>query len=251
MDRTAKSSRTTPQTRPSMRSFTLSLPTIRPLPGMPPIRPLTYRVFRKQFQSAYWSHLLQRVPNASFDIDVNFVDYQQQELSLYFVDWHHNVRAQTVTVMDANTRAPLYSQYFTDFSLGVYYTWNITGHVIINIKLEQTSWNPASAVVSGLFFQPPSIVARPTISIGSPTAGQTLTKTITLSTTASSSIGISAVQFELDGYPLGAPVTSGSPFNSQWNTTTTSNGTHQLNAVAIDSSNHAITSAPISVTVSN
>jgi hypothetical protein len=191
------------------------------------------------------------VPDASFDIDVNFVDYQQHELSLYFVDWHHNVRAQTVTVMDANTRAPLYSQYFTDFSLGVYYTWNITGHVIINIRLEQTPWNPASAVVSGLFFQPQSIVARPTISIGSPTPGQTLTKTVTLSATASSSIGISAVQFELDGYPLGAPVTSGSPFNFQWNTTTTSNGTHQLNAIAIDSSNHAITSAPIAVTVSN
>ena len=128
---------------------------------MPPIRPLTYRVFRKQFQSAYWSHLLQRVPNASFDIDVNFVDYQQHEWSLYFVDCHHNVRAQTVTVMDANTRTPLYSHYFTDFSLGVYYTWNITGQVIINIRLEQTPWNPASAVVSGLFFEPPSTLPGP------------------------------------------------------------------------------------------
>jgi hypothetical protein len=191
------------------------------------------------------------VPDASFDIDVNFVDYQQHELSLYFVDWHHNVRAQTVTVMDANTRAPLYSQYFTDFSLGVYYTWNITGHVIINVKLEQTPWNPASAVVSGLFFQPPSIAARPTISIGSPTPGQALTKTVTLSATASSSIGISAVQFELDGWPLGAPITSGSPFTFQWNTTSMINSTHQLNAIAIDSSNHAVTSAPVSVTVSN
>jgi hypothetical protein len=82
------------------------------------------------------------------------------------------------------------------------------------------------------------------ISIGSPTSGQALTKTVTLSATASSSIGISAVQFELDGYPLGAPVTSGAPFNFQWNTTSTSNGTHQLNAIAIDSSNHAITRRP-------
>jgi hypothetical protein len=190
-------------------------------------------------------------PDASFDIDVNFVDYQQHELSLYFVDWHHNVRAQTVTIMDANTRAPLYSQYFTDFSLGVYYTWNITGHVIINIKLEPTPWNPTSAVVSALFFQPPSVAARPTVSIVSPTPSQTVTKTVTLSVAASSSIGVSSIQYELDGYPLGASVTSGSPFNFQWNTATATNGTHQLNAIAVDSSNHAITSAPILVTVSN
>ncbi len=191
------------------------------------------------------------VPNATFDIDVNFVDYQQHELSIYFVDWHHNVRAQTVTIRDANTNAPLYSQYFTDFSLGVYYTWNITGHVIVNLTLDPTPWNPDSVVASGLFFQPPSVVARPTVSITSPTPGQTLNNTVTLGAAASSSIGVSAIQYELDGYALGAPVAAGSPFNFQWDTKTTTNGNHILNAIAIDSSNHAITSAPITVTVSN
>ena len=193
----------------------------------------------------------QATPNATFDIDVNFVDYQQHELSIYFVDWHHNVRAQTITIRDANTNAVLYSQYFTDFSLGVYYTWNITGHVIINLRLEQTPWNPTSVVASALFFQPPSVAARPTVSITSPTPSQTLNHTVTLSSAASSSIGVSAIQYELDGYALGAPVTSGAPFNFQWDTTTTTNGSHILNAIAIDSSNHAITSAPITVTVSN
>jgi hypothetical protein len=193
----------------------------------------------------------QATPNATFNIDVNFVDYLQHELSIYFVDWHHNVRAQTITIMDANTNATLYSQYFTNFSLGVYYTWNITGHVVINITLDPTPYDPISVVASGLFFQPASTAPRPTVSIASPTPSQVLTKTVTLSATASSSIGISAVQFELDGYPLGAPVTSGSPFTFQWDTTTTANGTHALNAIAVDSSNHAITSAPISVTVSN
>ncbi|HMJ61580.1 MAG TPA: Ig-like domain-containing protein, partial [Bryobacteraceae bacterium] len=193
----------------------------------------------------------QATPNATFDIDVNFVDYQQHELSIYFVDWHHNVRAQTITIRDANTNAVLYSQYFTDFSLGVYYTWNITGHVIINLRLEQTPWNPTSVVASALFFQPPSVAARPTVSITSPTPSQTLNHTVTLSSAASSSIGVSAIQYELDGYALGAPVTSGAPFNFQWNTATTTNGSHILNAIAIDSSNHAITSEPITVTVSN
>jgi Bacterial Ig domain len=74
---------------------------------------------------------------------------------------------------------------------------------------------------------------------------------VTLSAAASSSIGVSAIQYELDGYALGAPVTAGAPFNFQWDTTATTNGSHILNAIAIDSSNHAITSEPITVAVSN
>jgi hypothetical protein len=193
----------------------------------------------------------QIVPNATFNIDVNFVDYQPHQISLYFVDWHHNVRAQTVTVMNANNNAVLDQQYFTNFSLGVYYTWNVQGHVLINVTLDQTPWNPDSAVVSGLFFQPPSTTAPPAVSIASPTPAQTLTHTVALTANASSALGISAVQWELDGYPLGAPVTSGSPFTYQWNTATTPNGTHVLNAIATDNSNHSSTSPPVSVTVSN
>jgi hypothetical protein len=193
----------------------------------------------------------QTVPNATFNIDVNFVDYQQHQLSLYFVDWHHNVRAQTVTIMNANNNAVLDQQFFTNFSLGVYYTWNIQGHVIINVTLDPTPPAPDSAVVSGLFFEPASTTAPPTVSIAAPTPTQTLTRAVALSANASSPLGVSSVQFELDGYPLGPPVTSGSPFTYQWNTTTTTNGTHVLNAIATDASGHSSTSPSVSINVTN
>jgi hypothetical protein len=188
---------------------------------------------------------------AQFTIDVNFVDYQKHELSLYFVDWHHPVRAQTIKVMNANTNAVLDTQNLTNFPLGVYYTWNIQGHVLINIQLTPTQFDPDSAVVSGLFFQSASTVARPTVSVNAPTPNQTVSQTVSISATASSAIGMTSVQFELDSYPLGSPVTVGSPYVLQWNTTGTANGIHTLNAVAIDSSGHAITSPPITVVVLN
>jgi hypothetical protein len=188
---------------------------------------------------------------AQFTIDVNFVDYQKHELSLYFVDWHHPVRAQTIKVMNANTGAVLDTQNFTNFPLGVYYTWNIQGHVLINVQLDPTVYDPDSAVVSGLFFQPASTASRPTVSVNAPTPNQIVSQTVSISAAASSAIGVSSVQFELDSYPLGSPVTVGSPYVLQWNTTGTTNGTHTLNAVAIDSSGHAITSPPITVVVSN
>jgi hypothetical protein len=43
---------------------------------------------------------------------------------------------------------------------------------------------------------------------------------VTLSAAASSSIGVSAIQYELDGYALGVPFSSGLPFNFQWDTKT-------------------------------
>jgi hypothetical protein len=187
---------------------------------------------------------------AWFNIDVNFVDYLQHELTLYFVDWHHPVRQQTVTVMDANTHAIFDTETFTNFPLGVYYSWNITGHVLINVQLDPTIWNPDSAVVSGLFFEPASIAARPTVSINAPTPSQSVSKTVTVSATASSPIGMSNVQLEVDGYVVGAPVTN-APYNIQWDSTSVADGSHVLNVIATDSSNHAITSPPITVDVSN
>ena len=65
----------------------------------------------------------------------------------------------------------------------------------------------------------------------------------------SSKAPIRSVQFYLDG-KLGAPVTS-SPYAIDWNTTTATNGTHKLTAVATDTSGKVGTSAATEVTVKN
>src|SRR5204863_6767071 len=85
----------------------------------------------------------------------------------------------------------------------------------------------------------------PTVSITAPTAGATVSGTITITATATDASGIAGVQFIVDGANLGAEDTS-SPFSVQWDTTSRTNGTHSLTASARDNSGNSATSAAVS-----
>lgn len=93
-------------------------------------------------------------------------------------------------------------------------------------------------------------VFPPTVSITSPTAGQTVSGTISVQSIAADNVAIASVQFFLDGSALGSLITS-PPYSTSWNTATTTDAVHSLTAVAKDTSNNSTTSAAISVTVSN
>jgi hypothetical protein len=71
-----------------------------------------------------------------------------------------------------------------------------------------------------------------------------------VSATASDDVGVVGVQFTLDGANLGAEDTS-APYSVSWNTTTATNGTHVLRAIARDAATNSTISAPVSVSVSN
>src|SRR5205823_5947775 len=58
------------------------------------------------------------------------------------------------------------------------------------------------------------------------------------------------VQFKLDGANLGAEDMA-APYSVSWNTTTATNGSHTLTAVARDAAGNATTSTAVTVTVSN
>lgn len=90
----------------------------------------------------------------------------------------------------------------------------------------------------------------PAVSVTAPTAGQTVSGTITVSANATDNVGVAGVQFKLDGANLGAEDTAG-PFSVSWNTTTAANGAHSLTAVARDAAGNITTSSAVSVTVSN
>jgi len=81
----------------------------------------------------------------------------------------------------------------------------------------------------------------PSVSITSPTANQTVTGTIPVAATASDNVAVASVQFKLDGANLGAAVTS-APYQINWNTTSATNASHSLTAVATDTSNNSTTS---------
>src|SRR5205814_3138340 len=73
----------------------------------------------------------------------------------------------------------------------------------------------------------------------------------TVSGTASHNVGVSGVQFKLDGTTnLGAEDTA-SPYSVAWNSMTATNGPHTLTAVARDAAGNTTTSAGVSVTVNN
>jgi len=90
----------------------------------------------------------------------------------------------------------------------------------------------------------------PTVTITSPTNGSLVSGTISVSADASDNVGVAGVQFKLDGAPLGAEDTS-APYSVPWDTTTATNGSHTLTAVARDAAGNTATSAPVAVTVAN
>jgi hypothetical protein len=99
---------------------------------------------------------------------------------------------------------------------------------------------------------PPTDTIAPTVSLTAPAAGATVTGTITITANASDNIGVTGVQFRLDGSNLAAPVTTGGPsYSISWNTTAAGAGTHVLTAVASDAAGNSGVSGPVSVTVNN
>src|SRR5207247_6203721 len=92
--------------------------------------------------------------------------------------------------------------------------------------------------------------APPTVAMTGPANGATVSGSVTVSASASDNVGVAGVQFKVDGANLGAEDTI-SPYSTAWNTTTATNGTHALTAVARDAAGKTTTAAAQSVTVSD
>ena len=77
-----------------------------------------------------------------------------------------------------------------------------------------------------------------------------MTNTIAVSATATDNVGVTGVQFTLDGGNLGTEDTS-APFSTTWDTRGVPNGTHTLRARARDAAGNTTTSAAVEITVDN
>ncbi|HXH41803.1 MAG TPA: Ig-like domain-containing protein, partial [Thermoanaerobaculia bacterium] len=89
----------------------------------------------------------------------------------------------------------------------------------------------------------------PTTSITAPTSGATVSGTTSVTASASDNVGVTKVEFYLDG-ALASTDTS-SPYSWSWNTTTASNASHSLSTKAYDAAGNVGTSATVTVTVNN
>ncbi|MFH1192838.1 MAG: Ig-like domain-containing protein, partial [Candidatus Jorgensenbacteria bacterium] len=86
--------------------------------------------------------------------------------------------------------------------------------------------------------------------ITAPASGVTVAAAVSVSATSTDDTGVVGVQFKLDGNNLGVEDTS-APYEIAWDTTTASNGSHVITAVARDAAGNSATSTSISVTVEN
>jgi hypothetical protein len=147
------------------------------------------------------------------------------------VDW--TLRSNTFTV-PVNT-----------VSMTVFHLLRSVGSLEVdNYKLVQTTTTSTTSTT-------PSIdTVIPTVSMTSPIAGATVSgASVSITATASDDVGVTGVQFKIDGINLGIEDIA-SPYSMTWNTQSTSNGVHTITAVARDAKGN--TSNVIrSVTVNN
>jgi hypothetical protein len=112
-------------------------------------------------------------------------------------------------------------------------------------------WNLASVeVVPGSQSPPPPDTTAPQVTVTDPREATTVSGIVQLGATASDSVGVTRVQFKVDGQALGAPVTT-PPFQTPWDTRTASAGSHTITAEATDAAGNTGISTGVSVTVDN
>ncbi|MBW8833387.1 MAG: hypothetical protein JF606_29240, partial [Burkholderiales bacterium] len=134
-------------------------------------------------------------------------------------------------------------------------SWNTTsaanGAHSISARARDAAGNQSTSAVVGVTVNNAAPdTSAPTVSVGAPAPGATLTGTVSVSANASDNVGVVGVQFLLDGANLGAEDTV-APYTVSWNTTSAANGAHSISARARDAAGNQSTSAVVSVTVSN
>lgn len=96
-----------------------------------------------------------------------------------------------------------------------------------------------------------SDTSAPSVSISSPTpGGAAVSGTLTLTAAAADNVAVAGVRFRVDGVDVGSEDTS-APYSVSWDSSTVSNGTHSITAVARDTSGNTTVSAPVAVLVAN
>jgi hypothetical protein len=82
---------------------------------------------------------------------LQYSDDDVRQLSFYFADYDRAQRAQKLELFDMDTGNRLISETLTNFSNGIYLTYNVAGR--IGMKLTRLSG--PNVVLNGLFFDPP------------------------------------------------------------------------------------------------
>jgi hypothetical protein len=132
------------------------------------------------------------------------------------------------TAPNCNPNAPSGTSYTFNAQANTTYTFSLTAYLAGNV----TTTNP------------------PTVVVSSPVQGAKLSGNVVVTASASSSIGVAGVQFEVDGGNLGTEIVN-APYAVTYNTAKSANGPHTLNAIVVDIAGNRASSTPVTVTVTN
>ena len=139
-----------------------------------------------------------------------------------------------------DTTARTYSD--TGLTQGTTYSYTVLAYDAAGNKSAQSVAATATTTTTD--------TQNPTVNITSPSSNQTVSGTVTVSASASDNVGVTGVQFMLDGSSVGQEILS-SPYSMSWDTSAVQSGTHVLTAMAYDAAGNTATSPAVSVTVNN
>jgi parallel beta-helix repeat protein len=117
-------------------------------------------------------------------------------------------------------------------------TYHLTGTTTTNLNLSFDGSGGGSTPTA------------PTVSVTAPANNATVSGPQTVTANAADAVAVTSVQFKLDGNNLGSADTT-APYSANWDTTTASNGSHSITAVATNQAALTTTSSAVAVTVSN
>ncbi|QEM68656.1 hypothetical protein FO488_11130 [Geobacter sp. FeAm09] len=134
------------------------------------------------------------------------------------------------------------------------YTWNTAsvsnGSSTLSAKAYDAAGNVGTSTsVAVTVSNAVADTTVPTAALTAPTSNATVSGTVTVTATASDNVGVSRVDFYVNG-TLRASVNS-SPYSFSWNTTADANGSYSLYAKAYDAAGNSAATSTITVTVNN
>jgi len=121
-------------------------------------------------------------------------------------------------------------------------------HTLHAVVTDAANNSAGTAPVSVTVSNAPPDTTSPTVSIGAPAAGATVSGSITVSATASDNVGVAKVELYIDSALYGTDTTA--PYSFAWNTTQSGDGSHTIQVVAADAAGN-VASAVRTVTVAN
>ena len=129
---------------------------------------------------------------------------------------------------------------------------SLSTNILYHYRVHSKNSGGVETISGDFVFQTNSVTdtTPPTISITAPANGATVSGTVTVSANASDNVGVTGVQFFLDGASLGLQLVTG-PYSVSWDSTSTTNGAHTLTAQARDAAGNVGNAVAVSVTVSN